>query len=671
MTTHAAADKFVTPQPPEQTGVPGVPFIKNLSIGARLLFGFGLLVALTLLVGAFSYLASTQATINIDRTGEVRVPTALASSQAQVDLLRMLGDVRGYLALGESEFRESYEQARQDFEVDLFELERLSPQFNEESKQSILELRATYNELSQLPEELFELRDDRLEREEAYRILATDGSRFAGSVLIDTQGLIEAQARSEPTRENLELMEDMADFQGSFAAMLSGLRGYVTTQNRIFRGEYEANYDLNEIAWQRLQRNRSLMTPSQQERLDQIADNRDQFLELPAQMFEILESDQYRKDLYLFTTEVVPLTEKMQRLLAELTLDQQTRLQRELDIGRVGLATANRRILFSGIAALILGAVLALVFRENIAGPIRRLTGVAEQIRAGDLDAQARIESKDEIGTLAMTFNNMTGQLRQTLRQVRKEKKRADDLLDVVIPIGVELTSEKNFNRLLEKMLIEAKAFCHADAGILYLLREEDKALEYVIANNDTLNLSLGGTTGKKVQAEPLPLYDAAGVPNDETIVTHVALSGESLNIADARQPDAPAYAGPEVFGPHGEYEAISYLTIPLKNSEDKVVGVMQLINAKDLETRQVVPFDYNLQQMMESFSSLAVAALEAYVREESLKQEIQQLRIEIDQAKRQQEVSKIVETEVFQDLKARARELRRRNRSRRADSTE
>jgi len=67
---------------------------------------------------------------------------------------------------------------------------------------------------------------------------------------------------------------------------------------------------------------------------------------------------------------------------------------------------------------------------------------------------------------------------------------------------------------------------------------------------------------------------------------------------------------------------------------------------------------------MMESFSSLAVAALEAYIREQSLRQEIRQLRIEIDEVKRQQQVSEIVESDFFQDLQARARAMRGRKSS-------
>jgi hypothetical protein len=93
----------------------------------------------------------------------------------------------------------------------------------------------------------------------------------------------------------------------------------------------------------------------------------------------------------------------------------------------------------------------------------------------------------------------------------------------------------------------------------------------------------------------------------------------------------------------------------------------MQLINAQD-ETGQIISFDQSLQRMMESFSSLAVAALEAYIREQSLKQEIKQLRIEIDEVKRQKQVEEIVETDFFQDLQAKAREIRRRGRRSRPD---
>ncbi len=645
-------------------GLPVIRRLKNLSIGSKLNIAFAILVLLTLVGAMVSYQASIQATTSINRTQEVRFPTTLVSSRAQRDLLRMLGDVRGYLALGESQYRDSYLQSRQAFEADLAELEQLSPNLNAENRARLLELRQTFEKWSALPDTLFELRDDQLEREPAYRILATDGLRTGAWVLLDIRSMIEAQAQRKPSTQNTELIEDMANFQSSFAAMLSGLRGYVTTRNRIFRQEYEVNLELNEFAWSRLKSKEALLIPTQQRLLSNIGQTREVFLKLPDQMFTALESERWREDLYLFTAEAVPLAEEMQQLLGQMVADQQVFLETDLNQGRQELETANRRILIGGVAAVLLGLAMAIIFRENIAGPVRRLTRVAEQIREGDLAAQAQVESGDEIGTLAETFNDMTGQLRRTLIQVRKEKKRADDLLDVVIPIGVELASEKDFNRLLESMLLEAKSFCRADAGILYLRTEEDR-LEFVIVRNDTLNLTMGGASGNEVTYSqllmPLPMYDqATGQPNHESLATHVALTGQSVNIADAAQMAEPSFADPRVFK---GYQASSHLTIPLKNSQNHVIGVLQLINATDQESNQVIPFDQNLQRMMESFSSLAVAALEAYIREQQLKQEIKQLRIEIDEVKRQQQVAEITETDFFQELKAKAENIRRRGR--------
>jgi CHASE3 domain sensor protein len=654
---------------------------RNLHIGRKLGIGFGILVAITLIVVGWSYFGSAEATNKINLTEDVRVPTALDSASAQADLLRMLASTRSYLVLGEPQYRDEYGQNLQAFEADLAKLGDRSADLNSDNRRSLEELIGLLKQWSPLPDELFDLRDDQLRREPALRILLEDASDSYGGVLRDINGLIEIQVRlaasaEEIKADDIELLKDMVNFQFSFAQMISGLRGYVTTSRPLFKGEYETQFRINEAAWERLTKKRDQMPSAQQLIFDSIVANRERFLKYPPQMFEILEDPEGRGrvDLYRFRTEAVPLTGDMLKLLDKMTEDQQALLQSDLKEGRADLTTARIFTLFGGGLAVVLGAVLAYIFQTNIAGAVVRLTEVAERIRGGDLEAQAAVESRDEIGTLAATFNNMTGQLRQTLLQVRKEKTRADNLLEVVIPIGVELASEKDFNRLLEKMLLEAKSFCHADAGVLYLLTEDNR-LEFVIVRNDTLNIARGGTTGKDVTYTqlmmPLPLYDQkTGEPNHQTIATHVALTGASLNIPDIdHQTGDLQFPGTEVFGRKSKYQATSHLAIPLKDSHDQVLGVMHLINAEDPESKQVISFDQNLQQMMESFSSLAVAALEAYIREQELKKEIQQLRIEIDHVKREREVKEIVEADSFQTLRAKARDLRRRRQGKQGEA--
>lgn len=658
---------------------------KGLSIGGKLSIGFGVLVALLLIVGGLSYYASLQATTEINKANDVRVPVAEASARARANLLLMIGDVRGYLALGDDELRQNYVQSRDAFAADLMRLRELSPDFTQENLDRLERLEANFrrwrsDDWEATPQRLFDLRDDQLDREPAYYTLTITGARLAARVLIDTGSLIEAQAQRPPTSANMETLATMANFQSSFSAIFSGMRGYVTTRNRNFFLEYEANLDLNQADWNRLLRRSGTLSPTQQVLLEEIRTNRSTFLQLPAQIFAALEGERWREDLFLFREEMLPLANQMQELLSEMAAADQDLLRADLNTGANSLQNANVLILAVSIFAVLLGGVMSIVFRSRIVGPVGRLTSVAEAIRGGNLDASAQIESIDELGTLAATFNSMTSQLRQTLQQIRKEKKRADDLLHVVIPIGVALSAEKDFNRLLERILLEAKLFCRADAGILYL-RTQDNHLQFVIVRNDTLAMALGGTADTAPQFAPLPLPSTA---SDATatldVAAYVALNGLSINIDNverlAKTGSLPRLTGPSIFattsnaGERGQDAyTCSLLTIPLKNNEQEVRGVLQLINAQSPETGAIIPFDKNLQQMMESLSSLAVAALEAYIREQGLRQQIHELRIEIDEAKRQKQVSEIVETDLFQSLQSRARNLRRRRQRAQRDS--
>src|SRR5262249_8514533 len=390
----------------------------------------------------------------------------------------------------------------------------------------------------------------------------------------------------------------------------------------------EANLTVNGYSWSRLESKRGSLSPDQQALLDTIAKNRAAFLQLPDKIFAELESDHWRKDLFLFRTQAVPLADTMLGLLNTITVDQQEQLKSDLAFGRHELTLANQQTLTGGIIALFLAVTMAYLFRQNIAGPVRGLTVVAEQVRCGDLSARAEVEAGDEIGTLAETFNNMTGQLQHMLVHLQIEKKRADDLLDVVIPIGVALSSEKDFNRLLEKILAEARKFCNADAGTLYL-RTQDNHLKFVIIHNDSLQIVLGGASGAPVPFPPIPLYDeATGAPHLRNVAANTAIMGRSINIPDARTSEDFDFAGLNTLDDSDNHYAQSFLTIPLKNGAGNVLGVLQLLNAQDPNSGAIIPFDDNLQQMMESLSSLAVAALEAYIREQGLRREIQKLRI-------------------------------------------
>jgi HAMP domain-containing protein len=395
--------------------------------------------------------------------------------------------------------------------------------------------------------------------------------------------------------------------------------------------------------------------------------------EMPEEVFglhaaQLVENDLDRAaELKQLKTETSQLNEEMLLLLDDWASAQRQHLKEELAEGFAHIEQTLTRILINGTVTLTLGILFSFLARRYIVGPVTRLTTVAERIRGGDLDAAVVIETKDEIGTLGQTFNRMTSQLRQTLFQVRKEKERADKLLNVVIPIGVDLTTEKDFSRLLERILSEAKTFCHAGAGILYLWGKDD-LLKLVIIRDNRHGIEWSGAVAGKEKENPyppLPIYDDAANANRRNPAILAAVGGTTVNIPDASRALDYEFSGPD--GAAGPY-ATSYLTIPLKNMKEQVLGVLQLLDAQEPESGQVIPFDQNLQQMMESYSSLAVAALEAYIREQSLRRELQQIKIDVDQSKKEAQVNEITESDFFHELQTKVKEIRSGSGRRRRD---
>jgi GAF domain-containing protein len=245
--------------------------------------------------------------------------------------------------------------------------------------------------------------------------------------------------------------------------------------------------------------------------------------------------------------------------------------------------------------------------------------------------------------------------------QLAHLERRFDAVVQAVIPIGVALLGARDFHALLDQILREAKALCRADGGTLYL-RTDDDALRFVLLRNDSLGLALGGSAEAPVTFAPLPLRDpASGAPNDSNVATWVALHGTSVNIPDAYAAEGFEFSGTIAFDRRTGYRSTSFLTVPLKNAQQRVIGVLQLINAIDPDAGAVVPFDPGLVPVVEALSTLAAAALEVWAREDRLRGEIRALHVQIDEVKRARQVAEITDTDYFQTLQQRARTLRER----------
>ncbi len=180
--------------------------------------------------------------------------------------------------------------------------------------------------------------------------------------------------------------------------------------------------------------------------------------------------------------------------------------------------------------------------------------------------------------------------------------------LEYLNAIGIALSQERDIHKLLETILIAAKNLTHADGGTLYRL-DGDK-LQFEIVRTDSLSIAMGGTSGNAVPFYPIPLHDKDGEPNYTMIAAYAALTHRTVNIADAYIEEGFDFSGTRNFDKRTGYRSTSFLTVPMKNHEGDIIGVLQLLNAIDPDTGLVTSFDEEDQRLAESLASQAAIAL-------------------------------------------------------------
>lgn len=176
--------------------------------------------------------------------------------------------------------------------------------------------------------------------------------------------------------------------------------------------------------------------------------------------------------------------------------------------------------------------------------------------------------------------------------------------------IGAALSRERDIDRLLENILEAAKAITGADGGTLYSVTEDETALRFEIVRTDSLDIRLGGTTGRPIDFPQLPLRNADGTPNDSLVAAYAAIHDRTVNVADAYTEEGFDFSGTRLFDQRTGYRSKSFLTVPMRNHDRELIGVLQLINARDPETGEVTEFSLADQSLAESLASQAAIAL-------------------------------------------------------------
>ncbi|HEX8979843.1 MAG TPA: HD domain-containing phosphohydrolase [Parasulfuritortus sp.] len=180
--------------------------------------------------------------------------------------------------------------------------------------------------------------------------------------------------------------------------------------------------------------------------------------------------------------------------------------------------------------------------------------------------------------------------------------------LERLLAIGVSLSAERDSHIVLTRIVDAALEMTHADGCTLYLAR--DGHLGFEIIRNLSLSIRLGGVDGGKLELQPVPLRHEDGTANLNAVSAAAANQRRTINLDDAYADREFDFSGARAFDQANGYRSKSFLTVPLIDHENEVIGVLQLINALDPATGGIVSFDANSRYLAESLASQAAVVL-------------------------------------------------------------
>lgn len=202
-----------------------------------------------------------------------------------------------------------------------------------------------------------------------------------------------------------------------------------------------------------------------------------------------------------------------------------------------------------------------------------------------------RLSADENLNTL---LNSVVGEVSAYAERLGGQIKKLSD-------IGRALSGVYDLNTLLEMIVDHARNFTNADAGTLYIV--EDSTLRFQIVQNDSLKIRMGGKTGETIPFPPVELKES-------NVSAFVALKGISVNIPDVYDTDLFDFTGPKKFDQSTGYRSQSMLVVPMRNHENDVIGVLQLLNATNPKTKEVIAFSQDYENLSESLASQAAVSI-------------------------------------------------------------
>jgi methyl-accepting chemotaxis protein len=387
--------------------------IFKIRMRGRLILGFSAVCAVLVIAVGYTVYVVSGVSVTVNRMVELRTPVAVQSTQLVGNLYSTLATLRGYLLAGNPRGKDDRAAMWTELDRTRATLDKMAEQFTDpENKRKWAEVKGLIDQFRGV--------QDRVEATAftpdafpATKLLLEQAAPRVSTMFSSLTSMINEEETLEATPERKRFLKTMADARGNLAAAAAQIRMFLLSGDTSNKEQFDQFWKSFEQAFAALTPQKGLLTANQKKAFETFTKARDEFLPLPAQMFEIRESPAWNAPVHMLTTQAAPLALKILDLIDGPKQADGTR-SGGLKTRQQGLLATESQAVLSEmsflknaewvllVAGLSLAGLLAYVTARSIVPPILRMTGAMGELANGDTSIVVPETGRtDEIGEMA------------------------------------------------------------------------------------------------------------------------------------------------------------------------------------------------------------------------------------------------------------------------------
>jgi methyl-accepting chemotaxis protein len=418
--------------------LPGTGYFADRRIGTKLAIGFAAICIILAIAVGYTIHVIGQASSNVERMINFRVPVALESTEIVGNVYSSLATLRGYLLTGNPQGKQDRAAMWKELDGTAASFDKKANRFtNPENTKKWTEAKSLLNE--------FRTAQDRAEAVAftpdafpATKLMLTEAAPKANVIFGEISKMIDDEERLDPGAERKRLLKTMADLRGNFAAASAQLRMFLLSGDKANKEEFARFWESFERAYGNLNAQKAMLSPSQRAAFDTLQNAYNAFAPLPNQLFALREAPQWNVPAFMLATEAAPRALKILDLIdgpkgvdgtrsGGIKTNQKVMLAQESEAVLNGISflqMAEWVLLGVGLA---LAGLIAFLSARAIATPIKKLTAGMRELASGNFDVVLPgVGRKDEVGDIAGAVDEFKLRLAEKMRlEAEKEQEIA------------------------------------------------------------------------------------------------------------------------------------------------------------------------------------------------------------------------------------------------------